>query len=96
MLSSSERQRRKATPVDSIADEAMGYSFGQEDPSTKKGRPILMRERAVYRDKPTVRAAWAAIERGKSRTVGQYLDVQEIDWDWLQRLLVELTLYGVS
>lgn len=43
LLSSSERQRRKATPVDSIADEAMGYSFGQEDPSTKKGRPTLMR-----------------------------------------------------
>lgn len=47
LLFSSKRQIRKATPVDSIAYEAMGYPFEQEDSSTRKGRPILMRERAV-------------------------------------------------
>lgn len=36
-----------ATPVDSITNEAMGYSFGLEDLNTKKERPALMRERAV-------------------------------------------------
>lgn len=37
VLSCPERQRREATPVHWIADEAMGFSFEQEDPSTKNG-----------------------------------------------------------
>jgi len=81
LLSSSERQRRKATPVDSVADEAMGYSFGQEDPSTKNGRPtLMMKGLSLYRDKPKVREAWAAIVRGNCRTLGQYLGVQKMGW----------------
>lgn len=43
VLSTPERQRREAAPVHLVADEAMSYSFGEEDPITKKG----WRKRAV-------------------------------------------------
>lgn len=40
VLSPSERHRREAAPVYSIADEAMGYSFG-EDGMEEKGCPFI-------------------------------------------------------
>lgn len=43
----SKRQRRQTVPPDPVSDEAMGCSFGQEKPSTKKGKQTLMRESAV-------------------------------------------------